>query len=227
MSHSKSMFCLLAAVICGMCASNSFSADSSTASKDGFTAIFNGENLDGWVVEGTSTFKDGDVEKPVWTVQDGLIHCAGKGFGFLRFEENYSDFELQLEYRQKPKSNSGIGIRYEKFTGPAKTRPSFAGYEIQLLDDGDKPPDRTAHSTGSLYRYVPPKASAAKPAGEWNKISIECRGPKIKIVLNDQVVQDVDQTTVPAIAKKPLKGHVALQNHGGEVDFRAVKIKKL
>jgi hypothetical protein len=200
-------------------------ADSSIESNEGFATLFNGKSLEGWIVEGTKTYKDGDVEKPVWTVQDGLIHCAGKGFGFLRYDEKLSDFELRLEYRQKPNSNTGIGIRYEKFTGAVNTRPSRAGYEIQLLDDGHKPPDD--HSTGSLYRYVAPKTSAAKPAGQWNEISIQCVGPKIKIVLNGQVVQDVDQREIKAIAKKPLEGYISVQNHGGVVDFRDIKLKNL
>jgi hypothetical protein len=154
-----------------------------------------------------------------------ILIARHKGFGFLRYEEELKDFELRLEYRQQPQSNSGIGIRYDKFTGPAKTRPSYAGYEIQLLDDGNKKPD--AKSTGSLYRYVAAKKSAAKPAGEWNELVVECRGPKIKITLNGEVVQDVDQSTIPEIAKKPLKGHIALQNHGGGADFRNIKLKKL
>lgn len=202
-------------------------ADSAAKTDDGFIEPFNGKNFDGWVVEGAKTYKAGDKEQPVWSIKEGMIQCARnpRGFGFLRYEEELADFELKLEYRQQPKSNSGIGIRYDKFTGPAETRPSFAGYEIQLLPDGAKVPNE--HSTGSLYRYVAPTKSAAKPAGEWNELSIECRGPKIKIVLNGQVIQDVDQSKVPEIAKKPLKGHISLQNHGGGADFRAIKLKKL
>jgi hypothetical protein len=216
----------LIVVVAVVFASSLFAADSSPKTDDGFIEPFNGKNFDGWVIEGNKTYKDGNEDKPVWSIKDGMIQIARhKGFGFLRYDEELTDFELKLEYRQQAKSNSGIGIRYDKFTGTAKTRPSFAGYEIQLLDDGAKHPDD--HSTGSLYRYVAPTKSAAKPAGEWNELTIECRGPKIKIVLNGQVIQDVDQSKIPAIAKKPLKGHISLQNHGGGADFRAIKLKKL
>jgi hypothetical protein len=225
MKHVITLFCLTAifAVNCGI----TWAADSPTSKKDdGYIEPFNGKDFDGWVIEGNKTYKVGDEEKPVWSVEDGMIRIARhKGFGFLRYDEELADFELKLEYRQQTKSNSGIGIRYDKFTGTAKSRPSFAGYEIQLLDDGAKDPNE--HSTGSLYRYVAPTKSAAKPAGEWNELSITCRGPKIKIVLNGQVIQDVDQSKVPEIAKKPLKGHISLQNHGGGADFRAIKLKKL
>ena len=43
-----------------------------------------------------------------------------------------------------------------------------------------------------------------KEPGEWNAIDIECRGPRIKITLNGQLVQDVDQSTVEEIKNKPL-----------------------
>ena len=215
---------LLAACVSTVGGLQSVAAETDDAAA-GFVALFNGENLDGWVVEGTKTYKVGEEERPIWSVRDGMIHCAGKGFGFLRYDEPFSDFELRLKYRMKPKCNSGIGIRHVKYTGRASSRPSFSGYEVQLLDDGHKPPDN--HSTGSLYRYVPPKVSAAKPAGEWNEITITCQGPQIKIVLNEQVVQDVDQSMIDEIANKPLKGYLSIQNHGGEIEFRDIQVKKL
>jgi hypothetical protein len=187
-------------------------------------AIFNGKDLTGWVVEGMSSFKEGDATKPNWLVVDGKIRCAGKGFGFLRYDKKLDDFTLTLEYKMEKRCNSGIGIRGTKYTGRAETRPSFAGYELQILDDSGKP--TTDHSSMSLYRYVAAKANAVKPAGEWNKLEIECRGPKIRVTLNGQVVQDVDQSTVAAIKDKPLAGYISLQCHGKPIEFRAVRLRK-
>ena len=187
--------------------------------------IFNEQDLSGWVVEGTKEYQDAGETKPNWFVEDGAIHCAGHGFGFLRFDRKLSDFRLSLEYRLAAKGNSGIGIRSVPFTGPAKTRPSFAGYELQLLDDHGKPP--TTKSTMSLYRYVAPTVSAAKPAGEWNEVEIECRGPVIRIRLNGQQVQDVDQSMVEEIKAKPLVGFVSLQCHGSHVEFRNLTLETI
>jgi hypothetical protein len=192
---------------------------------EGFETIFNGQDLAGWVVEGTERVGDGKDSKPVWTVSDGAIKCAGHGFGFLRYDRELGDFILSLEYRLERGVNSGIGIRYDKYTGQRKTRPSFAGYEIQLLDDGGKEP--TKSSTGSLYRYVTPNVSAANPAGEWNRMVIECRGPRIRVTLNDKLLHDLDQRSIDEIAKKPLRGHVSLQNHGGQAAFRNIRLKEL
>ena len=185
--------------------------------------IFNGKDLTGWVVEGTSSYKEGDTTKPNWLTADGKIRCAGKGFGFLRYDTKLDDFTLSLEYKMDKRCNSGIGIRGTKYTGRAETRPSFAGYELQILDDGGKP--ATDHSSMSLYRYVAAKSNAVKPAGEWNKLEVECRGPIIRVTLNGQVVQDVDQSMVATIKDKPLAGYVSLQCHGKPIEFRDVRLR--
>ena len=72
-----------------------------------------------------------------------------------------------------------------------------------------------------------PKVNATRPAGEWNSIDIECRGPKIHIVLNGQVIQDIDQSTIDEIKDKPLSGYFCLQSHTKQIEFRKVQLKEL
>ena len=79
-----------------------------------------------------------------------------------------------------------------------------------------------------LWDSIPaPSVKAVKPAPEWNKIEIECKGARIKVTLNGEKIIDVDQTTVEEIKNKPLKGYVCVQNHGGKVDFRNLRVKEL
>jgi len=191
--------------------------------------LFNGKDLSGWVVEGPKDYKDKDGRLlPMWMVQDGIITCAGRAFGFLRYEkQQFADFALHVEYRMAPNGNSGVGIRTIAFDPKRsmQTRPSMACYEVQLLDDAGKP--ATKHSSGSLYRYVAPRANAVKPSPEWNEVDIECRGPHILVRINDQTVQDVDQSTIEDLKKKPLKGYVCLQSHTYKVEFRNVRIREI
>jgi hypothetical protein len=187
-------------------------------------ALFNGRDLSAWVIEGTKETK-GEPKQPIWSVRDGILHCQGSGFGFLRYDREFCDFVMHVEYRLTKGCNSGIGIRHAKYSGKAATRPSFSGYEIQLLDDGGKQP--TKGSSASLYRYVAPKALPVKKPGEWNVIEIECRGPRIKITLNEELIQDVDQSTIDEIKNKPLCGYVSVQNHGKEIDFRNLWAREL
>jgi hypothetical protein len=210
-----------------------------------FRDLFNGKDLDGWVIEGARQLKDGT---PIWTVADGHIKAdAGKnGYGFLRYEKQpFGDFVFRVEYRfapataDRPKGNSGLGIRTPPYD-PKKsgeTRPSYAAYEIQLLDDAGQPAN--AHGSGSLYRYLAPTANAVKPAPEWNTVEVTCRGPRIKVAINGQTVVDADQTTladlppkgrpatIPAPKDKPLKGFLCLQSHTGQVEFRKVQVADL
>ena len=195
------------------------------AAENDFTDLFNGKDLSGWVSEGQDTFQQGGEKRPIWTVNDGQIVCDGHGYGFLRYDKKqFSDFQIHVEYRMAKKCNSGLGIRTVKYTGETESRPSFAGYEIQILADAGTPP--TPHSSGSLYRYVAPKVNATKAAGEWNVVDIECRGPKIRVTLNDRVIQDVDQSTVDSIKKKPLAGYFCLQNHGSRIEFKNLRVKE-
>jgi hypothetical protein len=192
------------------------------------TELFNGKDLDGWVAEGVRSYRDGGVERPVWTVQDGLLTCRGRGFGFLRYDRReFGDFELHLEFRMAERCNSGIGIRTRAFDPQSSraTRPSFYSYEIQLIDDAGKAP--SVHSSGSLYRYVAPRKNAMRPAGEWNVVDITCIGPRVKVVMNREVLIDVDQQTIEPLRAKPLKGFLCLQNHGGNIAFRDLRIREL
>jgi hypothetical protein len=193
--------------------------------------LFNGKDLEGWVAEGVKEYKDGDAVRPVWSVRDGVLFCDGKGFGFLRYaRREFSDFTLHVEYRMVKKGaacNSGIGIRTVPFDPKRSTatRPSYACYEIQLLNDSGKPP--TAHSSGSLYRYVAPSSNPVKPAPAWNVLDVECVGPCIRVTMNGVKVIDVDQTTIARVKNNPLKGYVCLQNHGGKIEFRNIRIQEL
>jgi hypothetical protein len=210
------------------------------ASADDFRDLFDGKSLDGWVVEGPAQDKTGRM---MWSVEDGRIACLGEGFGFLRYDrQEFRDFTLRVEYRFTPKSagkqpgNSGLGIRTGRFD-PARsreTRPSYAAFEVQLLDDAGSPP--SAHGTGSLYRYKSPTANPARPAPEWNTIEVTCAGPRITVRLNGRTVLEADQSELadvstkparaPAPKDKPRRGFVAFQSHSGRVEFRKVQIRE-
>jgi hypothetical protein len=227
--HSNARAIRIGVAIALFCiASGAFSADDEAQKQNDWIAIFNGKDLTGWVAEGASKFTDQeDRIKPVWSVQNGLLRCDGKGFGFLRFDTEVEDFIFHVEFRMGKDCNSGIGIRHLKYdmAKSTATRPSYSGYEIQLLDDSGKEASKT--STASLYRYVAPTANTVKPAGEWNSIDIECIGPKINVTLNGQLIQNVDQSQIEEIKNKPLKGYVSVQNHGKQIEFRNLKLRKI
>jgi len=197
-----------------------------------FTDLFNGRDLDGWVVESHAESESHPDGRPVWSARDGAIECDGRGFGFLRYaREPFADGILRLEFQLQADPsgrgcNSGIGLRTTAFDPRRSqaTRPSVSGYEIQLLDEPAADP--SPWSCGALYRYVAPREHALRPAGAWNALEVEMIGPRLRVVLNDRLIHDVDQQDVPAIRSKPLSGFISLQNHGGRVRFRKLRIRR-
>ena len=197
-----------------------------TEDADGFRAIDPPSDFKGWIVEGTANFERDGKQHPIWTVADHEVHCDGHGFGYLRYDKPLKDFVVDVEFKTRPNVNSGVGIRGKKYIeGVLKSRPSMVGYEVQILDDAGAPPSTA--SSGSLYRYNAPLKNAVKKAGEWNRLAITSKGTKVVVMLNDQKVQDFEQTSLPATAQKPLDGYLSLQNHGGVVTFRNIRLKEL
>ncbi|HEX4000266.1 MAG TPA: DUF1080 domain-containing protein [Pirellulales bacterium] len=205
----------------------SWSAMASAAEPE-WKTIFDGKTLEGW--------QEFNGKKGNWDVVDGLIHCKGKGGGAsLETVADYSNFELELEYRMEKGGNSGVYLRIP--LDAAKIgNPSYTGMEIQLLDDLS-PEYAHLHPEqycGSVYDVVAAKREFVKPAGEWGKIDIVCDKRHVKVTLNDHeiVKADLDDykakyPTHPGIRPEATTGHVGLQNHTGPLGFRNVRIRVL
>ncbi len=179
---------------------------------DGTKPIFNGENLDGWIIHGT--------EK--WYVNDGLLICESgpdKKYGYLSTEKNYDDFELTLEFLQEANGNSGVFFR-STFEGT-----KVSGWQVEVA-----PPN---HDTGGIYESygrgwlvkIPDEKENILKMGEWNKMKIRVVGGHVTTWLNGQQMVDI---TDDKIAKG--KGAIALQIHAGggiKVSWRNLRIKEL
>jgi hypothetical protein len=74
-------------------------------SADGFTPMFNGRDLTGWV--------NVNCHPSTFFVKDGEIVTTGKPTGFLRTEKQYENFELELDWmhvNKKEIANSGLFV---------------------------------------------------------------------------------------------------------------------
>ena len=190
--------------------------------------LFAAGDLSGWVEDQHDFFKRDHPGVKTWSIANGVIAADGShgNAGFLRYEKTLCDFALTLEYRMSKGCNSGVCIRARVpyTTIKPNTLPSHTGYEVQILDDAGKP--TTVHSTGALYNSVPAKVNAAKAAGEWNSLAIECRGPHLRVTLNGKLLHDVDQREVAEIKDRPRCGYLSLQNHTNDVEFRNVRLRE-
>jgi Domain of Unknown Function (DUF1080) len=181
----------------------------------GSRPLFNGRNLDGWVVMHGGEWT---VTRGVLTGRNGVDWSTNpeKSGSWLRTEREYGDFILELEYAINAKGNSGIFIR----SGLDKN-PAFTGNEMQILDDSGRTKPET-WSTGALYDVVAANKVMSRPAGEWNTVRIEARGLRAKIWLNGTEIINHDGIRSP-------RGYLGLQNHDAQavVQFRNIALTEL
>lgn len=181
----------------------------------GFMPLQDGDKATGW-------------DKKV-VVKDG--HLEGDGFYTAR---KFGDFVLRFDFKLKPGSNSGIGIRAKLGQNAA-----YSGMEIQVLENTHKKYANLKEWQyhGSIYGVAPAKRGFLKPVGEWNTQEISAKGDHIKVTLNGTVIVDahlnevakdgktIDGRPHPGLFKKD--GYLRICGHGGGVQFRNMRIKPL
>src|ERR1039458_9785438 len=69
----------------------------------GWKLLFDGKTTQGW-----RTFKKQTFPDKGWVVEDGWLHCLGKGGGDIITDAEFNDFELQWEWKLAPVGNSGV-----------------------------------------------------------------------------------------------------------------------
>ena len=174
----------------------------SAFAEEGFTDLFNGENLDGWHIMNDGKF----------SAVGGAIILDG-GRGWLRSDQQYANFILKLEVRwMKDKQDSGVFLRAsEEGNNWPKSR-----YEVQAENS-----PRVAKIFGAAHQRDEEKAlKLLKPNEEWNNYEIKCDGTACEVKFNDEVVATSDAFKIP-------KGYIGLQGEGGQMQWRNIRIKEL
>jgi len=213
----------------------------SRARADGpWVELFAGaEPTGGWVVTDWSDLKKSPPAGARWEVVDGILLGSTPRGTWLVSEAEYGDFELQFEWRLGSRGNSGLALR-----SPLLGDPAFDGLELQMVDPRYFPADQTpkpSELTGSFYRAAAPRVQVFKPE-DWNRYEIVCRGPRVKVVLNGELIQDLnlddeterplrhDGTEAPALRDRPRRGRIGFQElsrGGGQVEIRKARIRTL
>lgn len=183
-----------------------------TRDKDGFQSLFNGKDLDGWVVMGNPAG---------FVVRDGVIRSDGEtGGDWLRSTRQYADFVLKVDWRVSPNGNSGVFIRCAEDGYPWET-----GSEIQITNA----PRDDAHCTGSLYGSVAVNPRPDESADRWHTFEIRCAGPKITVLSDGVQVVSADCEEVDALRKRPRAGYIGLQDShapkGSCIEYRNIRIR--
>ncbi len=191
---------------------------------DGFTPLFQGDNLDHWV-----------GNKIAYVIEDGqlVIYPEKGGHGNLFTAKEYADFNYRFEFKLTPGANNGLGIR-----APLEGDAAYVGTELQILDNtADIYKDLQPYQYhGSAYGIIAAKRGYLKPVGEWNSQEVIVKGDHVKVILNGTVILDgnmieaskngtADHKDHPGLKRK--KGHIGYLGHGSIVYFRNIRIKEL
>ena len=133
------------------------------AQEQGFTTLFNGKDLTGWVY-GTRNGAPNKSGKG-YQIENGVLFTTKEDGGNLFTEKEYADFVLRFEVKLTENANNGIGIR-----APLEGDAAYVGMEIQVLDDGGSQYTKLqpAQYHGSVYQMFAAKRGSQKPVGEWN-----------------------------------------------------------
>lgn len=200
--------------------------------KEGWRLLFNGKNLDGW-----RTFQGKEISG--WKVVDGVLNNSGVGSdhgGDIITREKFQNFELSLEWKIAPQSNSGIFYHVNEKIGTAIYE---SGPEYQLIDDKGWPDKlRDDQYSGANYGMHAPKNAVVKDVNDWNLARIVVDGGHVQHYLNgvkvvDYQLWDNDWKQLKEKGKwkdypyygMARKGQIGLQDHGGLAQFRNMKIK--
>jgi hypothetical protein len=177
----------------------------------------------------------------IWTLTGGEL-TAGED-QCIWTKGQYENFILDLEFRMGEAANSGVIVYCSDLKNWIPN-----SVEIQILDDYDEKwkDVQATWKCGGLFGHLAPARQPVKKAGEWNRMTVTCRGPLIEVMLNGEVVVQTDikkwtsaktnpdGSEIPAWLSRPMaelqtKGHIGLQGkHGGApIFFRHLKIKGL
>ena len=183
-------------------------------------ALFNGKDFSGWSFDNI----DPKVEAgTVWSVRDGMLVCQGRPPGVIRSDKEFSNYELNLEWRWAPDTkpeNSGVLIHAstprEAFVWPKSIEVQLAaGHAGDFWMIGEKV--TVAGSEAQGRRWVKKAASAEKPPGEWNRMRIRCEGAKVTVWVNGTLMNE-------GTGLSATRGAICLQCEGGEIHFRKIEL---
>lgn len=223
---------------------NSTKTEFNESTKANWINLFDGKTFNGWHQYNKTEMS------PAWSVEDGAMVFTpnGKKYGGghnIVTDDDYTNFELSLEWKISEGGNSGIfwGVKED----PKYFEAYQTGPEVQVLDN-DRHPDAKAnpkyHQAGALYDLVQPSKDICNPAGSWNKVILMVNhiSNKGSIKLNNTEIatfpvngepwkelvsgSKFDNETFSDFGRFK-SGKIGLQDHGDVVSYRNIKIREI
>ena len=199
----------------------------------GFQFLFDGTSLSAFRAYNKKEMPKG------WVIADGVMaYVPGVEGGDIVSRDQFTDFDLRLDWKIAEGGNSGIMTHVKEMEGAATFQ---SGIEMQVLDndrhgDGKNP----LTSAGSAYGLYAPTQKVCLQANEWNSARIVSKGSHVEHWLNGVKIVEYEKDSADfkeKLAKSKFKdwkdfakysvGHIAFQDHGDVVAYRNIRIRKL
>ena len=210
-------------------------------------SLFDGKTFRGWQGLGLDS-----IPHAQWIIENGTIRNiaknrdnANKSHTQVRCDlmtvDTFLNFEFRFEWKISPQGNSGIKYNVSEKMSTQNGSTHALGFEYQIIDDTGYPEHLEPwQQTAALYALIPAKDARPKPAGEWNTGRIVLKGNHGEHWLNGRKVVEYELGTSyfdslfqqskyhvhPHFAEKRY-GHIVLQDHGDDVWFRDLKIRRI
>lgn len=202
----------------------------------------------GWVSLKEADFVNVNCDPETWSWRpEGVLYCTGQPVGVIRSKEQYTNFELVLQWQHlKSGGNSGVFVWAPE--GPLlelKRNQLPAGIEVQVLDHGYT--EQYEKSTGKkatwftthgdvfpvgaakLKPFAPlspdgsrsfPRKNNSNGINQWNHYYIRCINGEVRLWVNGEEVSGGN-------GAEPKRGYLCLESEGSPIKFKEMRIRVL
>lgn len=201
--------------------------------KEGWQLLFDGKSGAGW-----RGYAGPGFPSKGWEIEEGCLKHVGQGGGGdIITAAAYDGFEFSFEWKLAPKANSGVKYLV------VLDRELAPGHEYQIVDDVNEKTSvqGSKHQTASFYDVLPATVwREPRPPGQFNESRILVLGNHVEHWLNGSKMLEYElgsEAVRQAVAKSKFRGvkgfgekvggHLLLQDHGGEIWFRNLKVRDL
>jgi hypothetical protein len=169
----------------------------------------------------------------IWELDAGIVTLKAGHQGYLRTQEDFRDFILELQWRRPADKKASRGGVLLRMTGRDKIWPKSLEAQLNGGAAGDfwgldgyqlnGPSDRlqkTNHDKFGSLINLKKTADAEKTPGQWNQYEIRAEGETVTLSVNGQVVNQ-------AVGCDAAPGKICLTAEGDEIQFRNVRLTPL
>lgn len=215
------LFCLIFLFGCN---SKPAADDNSESAKSGQSLavkqvinLLENNSLDQW----TFYLADSTVSpQTIWSVKDSIVQCSGAVNGYMRTNENYSDYKLTLDWRwSEEPGNSGVLLH---ITGTDNVWPKCIEAQLMSGNAGDFyliGGSTVKEQVDKTSRRIEKKSeNSENPAGEWNHYEIICSADQITLYVNGVLQNKASQASLQS-------GMIGLQSEGKPIEFKNIYLE--